>query len=78
MENIAQSNGICYQLEAIPFPTGTDARQIQISGTGVLTALVSIPCRYMHSPVEIVSIDDVNSAVEIITGYCLNKERKEE
>ena len=71
LENIAKQNDFAYQIEAIASPTGTDARQIQISGTGVSTALISIPCRYMHSPIEVVSIDDIDSAANIISTYCL-------
>ncbi len=71
LENIAKQYNFAYQIEAISTPTGTDARQVQISGTGVSTALVSIPCRYMHSPIEIVSLDDIDSAANIITKYCL-------
>lgn len=50
---------IKYQLEAIAGPTGTDANTIQISKEGIPTGLVSIPCRYMHSPVEIVDEEDL-------------------
>lgn len=70
LKEIAEESSIPYQMEASPYPSGTDANCIQISGTGVKTALVSIPCRYMHTPNEIISILDVNSAVNIITGFC--------
>lgn len=46
---------------------GTDAAQIQMTRAGVATALVSIPNRYMHSPVEICDLRDVEGAVKIIT-----------
>lgn len=57
------------QKEVISHPTGTDINPVQIHGRGVRTALLSIPCRYMHTPVEMVSIDDVKSAINIITKY---------
>lgn len=60
---------IMYQVEASPYPTGTDANAIQISGIGVKTAVVSIPCRYMHTPHEICSKKDIDSAIRILIGY---------
>ncbi len=60
---VAKSRHIPYQLEIAPGPTGTDARAIQISRTGIATALVSIPLRYMHTTVEtLVTSDLVNTA----------------
>lgn len=46
---------------------GTDTAQIQLAHTGVATALVSIPNRYMHSPVEICDLRDVEGAIAILT-----------
>ena len=45
---------------------GTDTATIQLSRDGVATALVSIPNRYMHSPVEICDLRDVKGAIELI------------
>ena len=47
-------------------PTGTDARAIQVSRAGVATGLVALPSRYMHSPSEIVHVDDVENAARLI------------
>ena len=58
-----------YQVEASPYPTGTDANVIQLSGEGIKTAVVSIPCRYMHTPHEICSKNDIESAIRIISEY---------
>ena len=74
--DLAKENNIKYQIEPIARPTGTDANFMQISGKGVKTALLSIPCRYMHSPNEIVSLVDVNEGVKLLTRFCdveLNK-----
>lgn len=57
------------QYEVIARPTGTDANVIQLSSCGVKTALVSIPCRYMHTPYEVVSINDAHSAVQLLSRY---------
>lgn len=68
--DLAKQQNIKYQIEPIARPTGTDANFMQVSGTGVKTALLSIPCRYMHSPNEIVSLVDVNEGVRLLTHFC--------
>ena len=67
----SQEKGINYQLEAIANPTGTDANTIQISREGIRTGLVSIPCRYMHSPVEIVDEEDLNMTTKLLVEFIL-------
>lgn len=57
------------QYEAIARPTGTDANVIQLSSCGVKTGLVSIPCRYMHTPYEMVSLDDARGAAELLAQF---------
>ena len=69
LEETAISHKITYQVEASPYPTGTDANVIQLSGEGVKTAVVSIPCRYMHTPYEVCSNKDVESAIRVISEY---------
>jgi len=68
-KRIAAEEQIPYQVEAIPRPTGTDARMVQVAGRGVKTGLLSIPCRYMHSPNEVVSMEDAEGAVKLIAAY---------
>ncbi|MBN1588725.1 MAG: M42 family metallopeptidase [Pirellulales bacterium] len=63
---------IAYQLAAAGLPPGTDARAIQVSRAGVATGLVSIPNRYMHSPVELVSLDDVDRAADLLARFAEN------
>ena len=46
---------------------GTDTAAIQLSRAGVATALLSIPNRYMHSPVEMCDLRDAEAAVELLT-----------
>ncbi len=67
----ARKKKIPFQIEAEGRPTGTDANAIQISRAGVATALISIPCRYMHTFTEVVSIDDVQSSIDMLTAFCL-------
>ena len=52
-------------------PPGTDANTIQTSRGGVAAALVSIPNRYMHSPVEVISLDDLDHAAELLAEFAL-------
>lgn len=68
--DLAKENGIKYQIEPIAHPTGTDANFMQVSGKGVKTALLSIPCRYMHSPNEVVSLVDVKEGIRLLNHFC--------
>jgi putative aminopeptidase FrvX len=54
-----------YQLEILEGGT-TDARAMQISRAGVPAGCLSIPCRYVHSPSEMVDFDDVQNAVRLL------------
>ncbi len=67
----ASAGSIPYQLAADGRPTGTDANAIQISRQGVATGLVSIPNRYMHSPVELISLADLDHAADLLAGFVL-------
>ena len=65
----AERLGIDYTVEASGRRTGTDADAIQISKGGVPAGIVSIPLRYMHSPVEMVDLGDLEAVVELIAGF---------
>jgi endoglucanase len=67
--SVAEAEGIPYSLQAAPRSTATDADAIYLSRAGVPTALISIPNRYMHSPNEIVSLDDLDAAVRLIVAF---------
>lgn len=71
-KNLASRHHIAYQLEPIARPTGTDARMIQVAGAGVKTGLLSIPCRYMHTPNEMVSLFDAECAITLISEYLIS------
>lgn len=58
-----------YQLAASGRATGTDANSIQISRAGVAAGLVSIPNRYMHSAVEMISLDDLDRAADLLANF---------
>jgi endoglucanase len=65
----AEDAGIEHTIDASGRSTGTDADAIQISRAGVPTGLVSIPLRYMHSPVELVDLRDLEAAVELLVAF---------
>jgi putative aminopeptidase FrvX len=67
--SVAEKNKIPYQMEAIGHATGTDANAIQMTRSGVKTALVSIPNRYMHTPVEVVHKKDVENTVKLVVAF---------
>lgn len=66
LEAAADKKKLPWQVEPEPSATGTDANAIQISRAGVATALLGIPNRYMHTPVEVISLADLESAAKII------------
>jgi len=66
----AERNNIKYSLHAAARDTSTNADAIHIAREGVATALVSIPNRYMHSPNELVSLDDVDKTATLLAEMC--------
>jgi endoglucanase len=72
----ARKKRIPFTVEASARATGTDADAVHISRGGVPTALVSIPLRYMHSPVELVQLDDVNASAALIAAAALRLDGK--
>lgn len=67
---IAANMKISFQRFALPGQSGTDANVIQVSRGGCATGLLNVPCRYMHTPVECISINDVNRTAELIVSFC--------
>jgi putative aminopeptidase FrvX len=65
----AEREDISYTIEASGRATHTDADAIQISRAGIAAGLVSIPLRYMHSPVELVDLGDVEAAIELLAAF---------
>jgi endoglucanase len=56
------------QFTGIPKATGTDANVMQISRGGMATALVKVPLRYMHTPVEVLSLSDLENAARLVVA----------
>lgn len=61
----AEANGIPYQIRQ-PGVSGTDAGAIHLSRTGVPTVAVSVPCRYIHAPVSLLSLNDFDHLVALM------------
>jgi putative aminopeptidase FrvX len=72
----AQKQKIPFTVEATARATGTDADAVHLSRGGVPTALVTIPLRYMHSPVELVQLDDVQASARLIAAAALRLDAK--
>ena len=74
--DIAKRFEIPYRLEPLPRHSGTDAKGLQIARAGIPTMVISIPLRYMHTPVEIISMKDVKRTgrllAEFITGLAVD------
>lgn len=66
---VAKAANIPYQVEADPRPTSTDGRELQMAPGGMPTAIVSVPLRYMHTPSEVVDLQDVENTVRLLTAY---------
>lgn len=67
MRTTAEKSSIRHQMEILRGGT-TDAYQIQVNRAGVPTGAISIPCRYVHSPSEVVDIQDVENSVKLLVN----------
>ena len=74
--NTAKEKNIPYTVEVSGNKTGTNADDIVISGSGIKTALVSIPLKYMHMPVETLEISDVEAVANLICEYICEEASK--
>ena len=69
LKKCAKEQEIPYQIESFPGSTGTDADKMHRTGTGVVTALLSLPLRYMHSPGEVCQIQDIKHAINLLAHF---------
>ncbi len=69
LRSLADDHDISYVTEPTPAGTGTDAWAIQVARTGVPTALISVPIRYMHSVVEMLSPADVDRSARLLALF---------
>ncbi len=75
---VAHEREICYQLAASGKAQPNDSNVLQTNRAGVATALVSIPNRYMHSAVEVVSLDDLDRAANLLAEFVLSLSGEED
>jgi len=66
----AEQAGMPFQFQVHPGGTGTDANAMQYNHGGMVTGLVEIPLRYMHTPCEIISLTDADQAAELLALTC--------
>ena len=76
MEAVSKVKKIPFQITAEPRSTGTDANAMQVNKSGVATALVSIPNRYMHTPVEVISLVDLDNTSRLLAEFTCSLGRK--
>ena len=65
----AEQEKLPFTVESLGRMTGTDADAVHISRAGIPTGIVSVPIRYMHSPVELVSLADIEVAAKLIAAF---------
>lgn len=66
LKNTAKANKIPYQIEASGNAFGTDTECFQLTRGGMISSLLSVPCRYLHSPSETCSFDDIQSTIDLL------------
>jgi endoglucanase len=69
MVQAAEAEGLSYQIQPCPRGTGTDANAMQLNRGGVAAGLISIPNRYMHSPVEVCDLDDIDGCARLLAAF---------
>lgn len=69
LEALAKEKGIPYTLEVMGGTTSTDADVISLNQSGVPTGLISIPLRSMHTPCEVVEVNDVKAVSNLLTEF---------
>lgn len=65
----AKDLDIPYQLEVMEGNTGTNGWGMQICQEGIPTSIVSLPLRYMHTPIEVVSLEDMERAAQLLAAF---------
>ena len=70
-KELADRLEIPYKLEPVPGNSGTDAIGLQVTAEGIPTAILSIPLRYMHTPVEMVSMKDITRAGRLLAEFAV-------
>lgn len=66
----AKEDGITVQVNAEPGGTGTDANAMQLARGGMAVGLMGLPLRYMHSPVEVITLGDIEQCAKLMAAFC--------
>lgn len=69
LRSLAESKNVPFTCEVMPASTGTNADAISVSGSGTRCCTLSFPIRYMHTPVECVNLNDIESTASLICEY---------
>jgi endoglucanase len=69
LHETAEQEELPFTVESLGRGTGTDADAVHATRTGIPTGLISVPLRYMHSAVELVSLSDVEAAAKLIAAF---------
>jgi endoglucanase len=69
LEEVGTKNTIPFARK-LPGGGGTDAAAIQPAGDGVLVGVVSVPCRYIHAPLSMLKLSDLDDAIRLTTVFC--------
>jgi endoglucanase len=75
--DVVAREGIPHAFEVYSASTATDADEINLARAGVPTGLLSIPTRYLHSPNELCSLDDVEAIVQVVAAFALALDRRQ-
>jgi putative aminopeptidase FrvX len=78
LEKVAKQQGVKLQFEAMSATSGTDTDVIFWTRGGIPSALVSLPNRYMHSPVEMINLKDLEKIPPLLAGFCSSLKRSEQ
>ena len=66
---LATERGIPYQIEVMGRTTGTDADEMQITREGVAMGVISLPLKYMHTPVEVIDLRDAEAVTALLCAW---------
>ncbi len=66
----AEAGSIPFQIASAPRGTGTDANVMQLSRGGMATGLLSVPLRYMHTPNELLALEDLENTARLLAAFC--------
>ncbi len=69
LEESARRQNIPYQQEVMTGHTGTNAWGVQVRREGIATAVLSLPLRYMHTPVEVLDTEDLKRLAQVLSGF---------